>query len=140
MQSLEATVTPKDGVWNLRDKKVAVGVHLVSWAIVCLAPRREISPAKIEAFVNELMAVCTDLGIHVENNHPSLLYCQSTNEVEQTLRQAWVTAGKESSSQPQLLLCLLPSPNIVPYGMNCTGCAGSHMRDADCAVFFLHRS
>jgi hypothetical protein len=114
---MEQSTIPRDGCWNLRNKKVAEGVHLHSWGLLCFAQDRDLGPAKIDMFLDSFISVAEELGIQVENKEPPIAYAGSQTDVEKSLKNAWATVAHRCGDQPQLLMCLLPSSNVFLYGM-----------------------
>ena len=61
--SLNANFTPRDGAWNLRDRKVATGATLGSWGVLVFATEREVPPVVVQGFIRELVQTCSDTGM-----------------------------------------------------------------------------
>ncbi|GBC02340.1 hypothetical protein RclHR1_04580008 [Rhizophagus clarus] len=113
--SRDFSFQPREGSWNLRDKKVAVGVTLGSWAVVCFGSERDYSPQTIQAFVRQLVITCSDTGMDVPNKTPPIMHASPQGDIEGTLKQAWLRAGNNSKAQPQLILCILPNTGVPLY-------------------------
>lgn len=58
-----ANFAPRDGAWNLKDKKVASGATLGSWGVVVFGTERDLPLTFTQAFVRELIVTCTDTGM-----------------------------------------------------------------------------
>ena len=58
--SREANIIPRDGSWNLRDKKVAAGATLGSWAVLSFIKEKE---QIIRGFIRELIETCQNTGM-----------------------------------------------------------------------------
>ncbi|KAF9435066.1 hypothetical protein BGZ76_006969, partial [Entomortierella beljakovae] len=113
--SREASFTPRNGSWNLRDKKVIGGATLGSWGVVVMATEREIPIPQVKNFIRELVVTCTDTGISIPNKIPPILYVSPQGNVEAGLKSAWIQAGNAVKSQPQLLLCILTNTGTQLY-------------------------
>ncbi len=111
--SREASFVPREGSWNLRDKKVATGATLGSWACVCFA--ENVQEGSVQHFLRELITTCQDTGMNIPNRNPPIVMGNSQGNIEQTLRQAWVKAGNMSKSAPQLIVCVLPNTGVQLY-------------------------
>jgi eukaryotic translation initiation factor 2C len=61
--SREYRIQPKDGVWNLRDKKVATGATLGSWSVLAFENDTRLPDHVIYTFVRELVSTCQDTGM-----------------------------------------------------------------------------
>lgn len=113
--SRDPLITPKDGSWNLRDKKVVQPAQLHSWAVVCFGQPRDMPQQKIDAFLREMISTCRDTGLTITNQHPPAIYGESLSDIEGTLRTAWNAAGEAVQSYPQLILCILPNSGVPLY-------------------------
>ncbi len=111
--SRKATFVPKNGSWNMLNKKVATGATLGSWACVSFA--ENIQQGSVHHFLRELITTCQDTGMNIPNRNPPIVMGNSQGNIEQTLRQAWVKAGNMSKSAPQLIVCVLPNTGVQLY-------------------------
>src|ERR1043166_6528796 len=93
IQYREASLTPKDGSWNLRDKKLATGSTLCSWACVVFGSSRDYPTQVVQRFLNELITTCQDTGMNVKNQTPPVLYSNPQGDIEFPLKHAWLKAG-----------------------------------------------
>ncbi|RGB43664.1 ribonuclease H-like domain-containing protein [Rhizophagus diaphanus] len=50
----DSTFTPRNGLWNLRDKKVATGATLGSWVCVAFGSENDFPMSAIQKFIREL--------------------------------------------------------------------------------------
>lgn len=62
-----ANFAPRDGAWNLKDKKVASGATLGSWGVVVFGTERDLPMTFTNGFIRELIVTCTATGM-VRNN------------------------------------------------------------------------
>eukprot|EP00158_Paraphelidium_tribonemae_P008813 Partr_v1_DN28691_c0_g1_i1_m49399 putative eukaryotic translation initiation factor 2c len=113
--SREPLITPREGSWNLRDKKVVQPATLHSWVMVCFGSPREMPQHKMDHFLRELIHTCRDTGLAITNLHPPAIYGDPTNNIEGTLQAAWQAAGEATHSFPQLILCVLPNTGVSLY-------------------------
>src|SRR5690242_16317462 len=68
--SREAAFVPKNGAWNVRDKKVAAGATLRSWACVAFG---DFQPQTVQHFLRELITTCQDTGMNIPNRNPPIV-------------------------------------------------------------------
>ncbi|RIA95249.1 Piwi domain-containing protein [Glomus cerebriforme] len=113
--SRDASFVPNNGSWNLRDKKVATGATLGSWACVVFGSERDYPQQAVQKFLRELITTCQDTGMNIPNKTPPILHANPQGDIEKSLRQAWVRAGNLAKSQPQLILCILPNTGVPLY-------------------------
>lgn len=113
--SREPLITPREGSWNLRDKKVVQPATLCSWSVICFGSPRDMPQQKIDHFLRELIMTCRDTGLHISNPHPPAIYADPMGNVESSLHTAWQAAGEAVQSYPQLVLCVLPNTAVPLY-------------------------
>ncbi|KAF9359202.1 Eukaryotic translation initiation factor 2C [Mortierella sp. AD094] len=105
--SRDANFVPRNGSWNLRDKKVAQGAVLGSWGVIVFGSEREASESQIRNFIRELGISFVETGMNVANKFPPIAYANPQGNIEGSLKNAWIQAGNAVKSQPQLLICIL---------------------------------
>jgi hypothetical protein len=113
--SREASLIPKGGLWNLRDKKLASGSTLSSWACVVFGSESDFPIQAVQRFLNELISTCQDTGMNVKNQIPPILYSNPQGDIEFPLKHAWLRAGNMAKSRTQLILCILPNSGMPLY-------------------------
>src|SRR6185369_10888468 len=111
----EASFVPRDGSWNLRDKKVATGAVLGSWGVIAFGSERDMPMQTVQHFVRELITTCQDTGMNIPNKEPPILHRSPHNDIEESIKQGWIRAGNKAKSQPQLLVCILPNTGVPLY-------------------------
>jgi hypothetical protein len=120
--SKEPSFVPRDGVWNLRYKKVVTGATLGSWSVLVFGSERDYSAQSVQRFVRELVTTCSDTGMNISNKNPPILHANPLGNIEESLKQAWIRAGNAANMKPQLVLCILPNTGIQLYGsIKCAG-------------------
>src|SRR6266511_770177 len=68
--SRDPSFVPRDGSWNLRDKKVATGAVLGSWGVIAFGSERDMPMPTVQHFVRELITTCQDTGMNIPNKDP----------------------------------------------------------------------
>ncbi|KAF9112449.1 Eukaryotic translation initiation factor 2C [Mortierella sp. AM989] len=115
MTSREASFIPRNGSWDLRNKKVSKGATLGSWGVIIFGSEREVPDSQIKNFIRELVIVCTDTGMSIPNKTPPFVYASPQGNIEQSLKNIWIQAGNAVKSQPQLLVCVLLNTGTPLY-------------------------
>ncbi|CAB4490071.1 unnamed protein product [Rhizophagus irregularis] len=92
--SREHHVQPRDGSWNLRDKKVATGATLGSWAVLAFLSQDDLPDLSVNTFVRELVNTCQDTGMNIPNRNPPVLHANPQGNIEESLKQAWLKADR----------------------------------------------
>lgn len=59
----EFRVEPKNGVWNLRDKTLAMGATLGSWSVLAFLDENTLPKPVIEKFLIEFTNTCHNTGM-----------------------------------------------------------------------------
>ncbi|GBC00859.1 hypothetical protein RclHR1_00040010 [Rhizophagus clarus] len=113
--SRENRFRPTGGAWNLRDKRLATGATLGSWAVLAFLNSDVLPDHVIIAFIRELVNTCQDTGMNVPNRNPPILRANPQGNIEESLKQAWLRAGNTAKAQPQLILCILPNTGVPLY-------------------------
>ncbi|KAG0048957.1 Eukaryotic translation initiation factor 2C [Gryganskiella cystojenkinii] len=113
--SLNANFTPRDGSWNLRDRKVANGAILGSWGVLVFGTERDVPQSVVQGFIRELVVTCIDTGMNIPNKEPPIVYGSVHGNIEELLKKTWLAAGNQVKSQPQLLVCVLPNTGVSLY-------------------------
>lgn len=112
--SRDASFVPREGQWNLRDKKLATGATLGSWSVLAFGSERDLPTDAIKAFIRELINTCQQTGMNIPNRNPPIQHA-SVQRVEESLKQVWLQAGNTAKAQPQLILCILPNTGTPLY-------------------------
>ncbi|KAF9194167.1 hypothetical protein BGZ50_006646 [Haplosporangium sp. Z 11] len=108
-------VVPRDGQWNMRDKKLVRGATLGSWGVIIFTTERDVPLANAQNFIRELVLCCTDSGLDIPNKQPPIMYLNPQSDIEYGLKEAWVRTGNAVKSKPQLLVCILPTTGTPLY-------------------------
>lgn len=113
--SREATFTPKEGTWNLKEKMLAQGVTLSSWSILVFAKETDCPLATVQTFTTHLVSTFDECGLFVETPKPPISYANPYGNIEKILTDAYVMAGSSYEARPQLVLCILPNTGVPLY-------------------------
>ncbi|KAJ3042709.1 hypothetical protein HDV00_006766 [Rhizophlyctis rosea] len=113
--SREPVIAPREGAWNLRDKKVAQGATLFSWSVVVFGHERDIPVQAVQKFLRELITTCRDTGVDVRNMAPPIRHANPQGNIETILKTSYMDAGSAVSHRPQLVFCVLPNTGVPLY-------------------------
>jgi hypothetical protein len=109
LSSREHLVTPVNGSWNLRDKKILHSAGLTHWAILSFSNQYDLPPQKLAYFRDELISTCLSTGLNITNHHPVLTYANPHVDLRQTINEIM------SKTPLQLLVCILNNTNSQSY-------------------------
>ncbi|RKO87447.1 hypothetical protein BDK51DRAFT_17710, partial [Blyttiomyces helicus] len=113
--SRESTIVPREGSWNLRDKKVAQGATLHAWSAVIFASERDMPIAVVSKFLQELVATCVDTGLDVRHAVPPIRHANPSGNIEAVLKASFMDAGTATGVKPDLVFCVLPNSGVPLY-------------------------
>src|SRR3954453_8084509 len=85
--SKEDTFIPKNGSWNLKNKKVANGATLGSWACAVFGSENDFPIVAVQLFIRELVTICQDTGMNIPNRNPPIQHCNPQSDIENSLKQ-----------------------------------------------------
>ena len=97
------------GVWDARGKKLCITAVLAAWSVVSFTNKRRLDEKAIRTFLQNLIRGLVEVGMDVKNRMPPLIYGNPDADVEKVLKQAWVSAGNQVKSQPELVVILVPA-------------------------------
>lgn len=113
--SRENLVTPSNGTWNLRDKKILQSCHLSSWAIVSFTDQYEMPKDKLGFFTNELINTFSISGLNIANRNPVVLYANPQTDITETFDYVHNVFAQSGQSPPQLILFILQNTSAQFY-------------------------
>ncbi|KAJ3047025.1 Eukaryotic translation initiation factor 2C [Rhizophlyctis rosea] len=117
--SRENQLRPRDGTWNLRDKKVAASSEHIThqplrfWSVLVLNIKLEMIKRIVENFVVELVRTCRNTGMEIANSYP-VVRDNNGGSVEEAMRRAYEEAKRDRGT-PQMILVVLPDTGQTLY-------------------------
>ncbi|KAK0435068.1 Piwi-domain-containing protein [Armillaria borealis] len=100
--SKQATVRPKDGSWNLVDKKFFKPMSLGHWIVVIFVPPNRFSSNEANDTINGLIKGCE------ARNWPLFVYKNPQSNVDQSIFDAVAQNRAERKTIPTFIVCILP--------------------------------
>ena len=113
--SEEPEILPKDGMWNLKDKKLVEGIKLRSWAVIVFGHEDKYSVSVIQNFITALCSTFSNCGLSVENPTPPISYANVRGNIQRILNDACIIAESSYSCKAQLIFCILPNIGVPLY-------------------------
>ncbi|KAK0227568.1 hypothetical protein IW262DRAFT_543570 [Armillaria fumosa] len=107
--SKQATIRPKDGAWNLVDKKFTKPMSLGFWIVVIFVPPNQFSPEDAKRTITDLAQACEAFGMQVSRKQPLIVYKNPQDNVDQSITEAL----RQTTNEPTqtFLVCILPDEN-----------------------------
>ncbi|CAK4082543.1 unnamed protein product [Aphanomyces euteiches] len=108
--------TPRDGLWNMKNKSFFQTVELKSFAIVSLCDTRRCPTQSIVKLFRHLLKGMNQVDMKGPATVPPVVVQQNGQTIEQLLSVAIGAATTEFGARPQLVFCINPQPNAQNYG------------------------
>ncbi|KAI0068655.1 argonaute-like protein [Artomyces pyxidatus] len=113
--SRQANITPRDGAWNMMEKRMFNPSRIDSWVVVIFERRQRFDDQRCQNMINGLMEACTAVGI-IMNNAPMHVSWQSgQGNIQQHLinagnecRKKTANAQNPNGTPPSLIVVILP--------------------------------
>ncbi|KAI3380253.1 hypothetical protein SNEBB_010630 [Seison nebaliae] len=102
------SITPMNGVWDMRNKQFHTGVQITKWAICCFAQQRTCHDTHIRTFIIQLQKISSDAGMPIIGQPVFNKYATGTDQVEPLFRYL-----NSSYSNLQLIIVILPGKTPV---------------------------
>ncbi|RHZ45603.1 hypothetical protein Glove_668g20 [Diversispora epigaea] len=113
------TVKPREGGWNLRDRKfVRSGERLRYWIVVAFVQQQKLRLNDAEKFVRELVDTSESQGMDIVEKQPKVVYVRPTGDpptYHRVVEQEYNNARKYLKSDLQLMLFILPDDDEKRY-------------------------
>ena len=113
--SKESKLIPKEGTWNLKDKKMIHGMSLHSWSVLIFGSEKDYPLHMVQQFITTLTSTFDECGVFVLNNKPPISYVSSFGNIQRILSDAYIVANDSFKETCQLILCVLPNTGVPLY-------------------------
>lgn len=105
--SRQLTITPRDGAWNMVDKRFFKPVAIERWVVVIYERQARFNENAARDMVNGLVGSCRDVGIKLADN-PMLFWENGQGRIADQLRAAGAACAKKHKAGPNLMVVILP--------------------------------
>ncbi|GJE88331.1 protein argonaute [Phanerochaete sordida] len=108
--SRSRTIVPKDGKWNMIDKKFFKPCRIENWVVVVYETPNRFGQRQVQDMIKGLLQSCSAAGINVLENDPVVRYENSQQNVAIQLTNAGrACMDKNRGKPPVLIVVVLPS-------------------------------
>lgn len=110
--SKQPTVEPRDGQWNLRDKKFVEPRSISRWAITLFVPPSAFPPPQVNAMVEQIISAFAAVGMAIAERDPVIKYMNPQRDLSQELRSAGMACVQKNGGGgkgPDILFVVLPA-------------------------------
>ncbi|ESK91292.1 argonaute-like protein [Moniliophthora roreri MCA 2997] len=117
--SKQATIVPRNGAWNMIDKKFSKPMSIFNWIVVIYEQKKRFDPVAAGEMIKGLAAGCTSTGMSVQNDNPLVFWENGQGRIADQLRSAGLRAretgvrGKKVG--PNLIVVVLPEDGNEIY-------------------------
>ncbi|KAF7351067.1 Argonaute-like protein [Mycena sanguinolenta] len=105
--SRQPTITPRDGAWNMVDKKFFKPVSIDRWVVVVYEQQRRFNAQSAQEMINGLCSSCRDVGIKLAPTH-FITWQNGQGRIGDQLRAAGAECAQKMGKGPQLIVVILP--------------------------------
>ncbi|KAK0209999.1 argonaute-like protein [Desarmillaria ectypa] len=106
--SKQPTVRPRDGAWNLVDKKFSKPMSLGHWIVVIFMPQNRFSPDDAKRTITGLVQGCEAVGMPVPEKQPLFFHKNPQSNIDQSIVEAVKQNQAERKAIPTFIVCILP--------------------------------
>ncbi|KNZ77926.1 Protein argonaute-2 [Termitomyces sp. J132] len=111
--SKQPTIQPRDGSWNMIDKKFYKAEDIRTWVVVSYESQRRFSADVAKDMVTGLVNACKTVGMRVRDPDPIIRWENAQGRVAEQLRAAGSAAAEKAKREgfpggPNLIVVILP--------------------------------
>ncbi|KAJ7611818.1 argonaute-like protein [Roridomyces roridus] len=105
--SRQLTITPRDGAWNMVDKKFFKPVSIDRWVVVIYERQARFNENAANDMINGLCASCRDVGIKLTPT-PFVHWENGQGRIADQLKNAGAACAQKMKAGPSLIVVVLP--------------------------------
>ncbi|KAI0053586.1 argonaute-like protein [Auriscalpium vulgare] len=102
------TIVPRDGSWNMVDKKMYSPCRIESWAVVIFERRQRFTDERCNNMVKGLMDACKSVGIQVKEGPKHVSWASGQGDIRNHLINAGQDVRRATGNLPTVLVVILP--------------------------------
>ncbi|KAI0254712.1 argonaute-like protein [Lactifluus subvellereus] len=136
--SKQPSARPRDGAWNLIDKRMLTPSSVAHWMVVIYERQQRFNEQTANQMANDLVRACEAVGIHI-NHQPALIKWESgQGNIGQQLRAAGGECQRRAKNLPNLIVVILPEGGndiysaVKHFGDVATGVVTQCMKSSKC--------
>ncbi|KAJ7228592.1 argonaute-like protein, partial [Mycena pura] len=105
--SRQSTIVPRDGAWNMVDKRFFKPVSIDRWVVVIYEQKRRFDAGAANDMINGLVNSCRDVGIKLAPT-PFIFWENGQGRISDQLRAAGAACAEKMKAGPNLMVVVLP--------------------------------
>jgi eukaryotic translation initiation factor 2C len=110
-----ASITPRDGAWNMRDQKFFRPVTIEQWMVVIYERPQRFQMETVNNVIRGLGMACEKVGITVQNRQPEVFYENGNQDVIAGLKRCGGSVKQKSGKLPTLIVAIMPEGSADIY-------------------------
>ncbi|EIW82123.1 argonaute-like protein [Coniophora puteana RWD-64-598 SS2] len=136
--SRQPTITPREGAWNMVDKRFHRPSVIDKWAVVIYERQTRFNEQAARDMVRDLVKSCQDVGIQVHDQNPIIQWQNAQGHVADQLRRVGQLCRQQKGKPPQLIVVILPDGGndiytaVKHFGDITVGVATQCMKSSRC--------
>ncbi|TFY72934.1 hypothetical protein EVG20_g92 [Dentipellis fragilis] len=107
-KSKQPTITPRDGAWNMIDKRLFQPGVIEQWIVVIYERQQRFNNNNVTDMIAGLTAACNTVGIVVKNAPAHVTWESAQGDISQQLRNAGLTCRNKTNALPTVIVVILP--------------------------------
>ncbi|KAI0702894.1 argonaute-like protein [Cytidiella melzeri] len=113
--SKQPTITPRDGGWNMIDKKFYKPQPISRWAWIIYEREQRFNGATANAAVANMIKACRSVGMVIADEHPEITWHNPQGNVFDHVKQVGGAVRQKTRGNPELLVFVLPEGATDTY-------------------------
>ncbi|KAK7689674.1 hypothetical protein QCA50_007469 [Cerrena zonata] len=109
----QASVMPRDGAWNMIQKKFYQPSSVKGWVVVIYEPRFNDQAA--QSMVQGLVQTCGETGVVFQDQQPPIIRQNGQGNIGDQLKQAGTALYRNKGYPPDLIVAVLPQGSADIY-------------------------
>ncbi|KAF8627134.1 hypothetical protein AX17_006353 [Amanita inopinata Kibby_2008] len=106
--SKERSIGPRNGAWNMQDKKFYKPVAINQWILMIYERQQRFKPEAVQKMIQDFVSACASVGMAVNEKNPIVKYEQGQGDIIDQLKRAGGECMKTRRSLPNLIVVVLP--------------------------------
>ncbi|CAL1700780.1 unnamed protein product [Somion occarium] len=136
--SKQPTIVPRDGAWNMIDKKFFQPATIKAWVVVVYERQNRFRDENAKDMIAGLLEACAAVGIVVQDKQPLVFWENAQGTIADHLRKAGLACNQKKGVFPNLIVAVLPEQAtdiytaIKHFGDVSTGVATQCLKSQKC--------
>ncbi|KAK2460730.1 hypothetical protein APHAL10511_007200 [Amanita phalloides] len=106
--SKEKNIVPRNGSWNMADKKFFKPMTIKQWVVVIYETRRRFSEDQAQKLVKDLVSACASVGMTIVDTNPIVKWESGQGVIGKQIMAAGSECAKAKGGPPNLVVVILP--------------------------------